>query len=72
MKDEHPTYIKKASFHHDKGLIELAKQCGSDVGLDLKDGGYVVWTLPNFETGADIQYIKECGALASGASTVPE
>ena len=70
--DEHPTHLKKASFHHDKGLVELAKQCGTDVGLNLKDGGYVVWTLPNFETAPDIQFIKECGAMASGASTVPE
>lgn len=36
------------------------------------DGPYNVWPLPNFETAADIQYTKEAGSLASGASTVPE
>jgi hypothetical protein len=40
--------------------------------LDLLDGCYNVWPLPNFETAADIQYTKEAGAMASGASTVPE
>lgn len=68
----HSSYIKPANFVHDPELIEFARQCGKEVGLDLMDGGYSVWPLPNFETAADIQFTKECGSTVSGASTVPE
>lgn len=53
-------------------MIEFARSCAKEVGLDLMDGGYSVWPLPNFETAADIQFTKQCGSLVSGASTVPE
>jgi hypothetical protein len=35
-------------------MIEFARQCGKEVGLNLMGGGYSVWPLPNFETAADI------------------
>lgn len=53
-------------------MVDFARKCGQEVGLDLMDGPYNVWPLPNFETAADIQYTKEAGSLTSGASTVPE
>ena len=53
-------------------MVELARKCAAETGITLLDGCYNVWPLPNFETAADIQYTKEAGALASGASTVPE
>jgi len=53
-------------------MVDLARKCGEEVGLNLMNGPYNVWPLPNFETAADIQYTKEAGSLASGASTVPE
>ena len=53
-------------------MIDFAKLCGEEIGLKLIDGAYDVWTLPNFETAADIQFTKEAGALVTGASTVPE
>ena len=31
-----------------------------------------MWSLPQFETAAEIQLTKEAGSLVSGASTVPE
>ena len=53
-------------------MIEFARTCAKEAGLDLLDGCYSVWPLPNFETAADIQFTKQCGSLVSGASTVPE
>lgn len=53
-------------------MIDFAKECGKDLGLNLIDGPYDMWVLPNFETAADIQYTKEAGAIVTGASTVPE
>lgn len=53
-------------------MVQLARKCAEEVGINLLDGCYNVWPLPNFETAADIQYTKQAGALASGASTVPE
>jgi hypothetical protein len=35
-------------------MTEFAKRCGRDVGIELMDGAYDVWVLPNFETSADI------------------
>lgn len=53
-------------------MVQFAKACGKEIGLDLIDGPYDMWVLPNFETAADIQYTKEAGAIVTGASTVPE
>ena len=53
-------------------MVEFARMCAKEVGMDLMTGAYDVWVLPNFETSADIQYTKELGAIVTGASTVPE
>lgn len=46
--------MKSGSFVYDPELVEFARECGKEVGLDLMDGCYSVWPLPNFETAADI------------------
>ncbi len=51
---ENQNYIKSASFAHSAEMTQFAKKCGKDVGIDLMDGAYDVWVLPNFETAADI------------------
>lgn len=71
LKDHH-NFIRSATFAHPEHMVDLARKCAADMGISLLDGCYNVWPLPNFETAADIQYTKEAGAMASGASTVPE
>lgn len=72
LKD-HANYVRTATtIAHSDEMTNFARKCGQEVGLNLMDGCYNVWPLPNFETAADIQYTKEAGATASGASTVPE
>jgi len=53
LKSEH-NYLKTTTFAHGSDLVAFAKSCGKEVGLDLIDGCYNVWPLPNFESAADI------------------
>ena len=61
MTDAHDPGIRKA-------LRESAKACG----IDLKDGVYIWYSGPSFETPAEIRMLKLLGADAVGMSTVPE
>jgi len=49
-------------------LIEVAR----GVGVDLKSGVYAWYSVPNFETPAEIHTLHILGADAVGMSTVPE
>jgi len=53
LKDQED-YLRTGSFVYDPELVEFARSCGKEVGIDLMDGCYSVWPLPNFETAADI------------------
>ncbi|WP_320129147.1 purine-nucleoside phosphorylase [uncultured Sphaerochaeta sp.] len=57
---------------YDKTLRQIAKKCGKDLGLDLKEGIYQLFTGPSFETPAEVRFARLCGADAVGMSTVPE
>ncbi|WP_435257698.1 purine-nucleoside phosphorylase [Thioclava sp. FR2] len=61
MTDAHDPDIRKA-------LSDSAKACG----IDLKDGVYIWYSGPSFETPAEIRMLKLLGADAVGMSTVPE
>lgn len=57
---------------YSKKLINLAKQCGSDLGIGLVEGVYMMMTGPMYETPAEIRMARVLGADAVGMSTVPE
>lgn len=57
---------------YDRELIELAKKTGKDMGLKLKDGVYMWFLGPTYETPAEIKMATILGADAVGMSTVPE
>lgn len=53
-------------------LIGLAREVGTELGIQLHEGVYVCLSGPSFETPADCRFLKMAGADAVGMSTVPE
>ncbi|MBN1889673.1 MAG: purine-nucleoside phosphorylase [Thermoflexales bacterium] len=57
---------------YNRPLRELALRMADDLGLVLRQGVYVCLGGPNFETPADLRFLRMIGADAVGMSTVPE
>jgi purine-nucleoside phosphorylase len=53
-------------------LRSLADSIAAEQGMDLAHGVYAGVAGPNYETGAEIRYLRTIGADAVGMSTVPE
>ena len=53
-------------------LRNTAKQCASDIGAAVREGVYMFFAGPQFETPAEIRMARILGADAVGMSTVPE
>ena len=56
----------------DPELIEIAKKAAAERGLTLREGVYMWFSGPSFETPAEIRMARILGADAVGMSTVPE
>ncbi|MCQ6277984.1 purine-nucleoside phosphorylase [Bacillus sp. EB600] len=57
---------------YSKDLRKLAKQTAAKLNLEVKEGVYVAFTGPTYETPAEIRAFRILGADAVGMSTVPE
>lgn len=57
---------------YDKDLIKKAKDVGNKLNINLKEGTYMLFTGPTYETPAEIKMADYLGADAVGMSTVPE
>lgn len=55
-----------------KYLIQIAKEQGQKLGIDLKEGIYVACSGPSYETPAEINMFRLLGADVVGMSTAPE
>jgi purine-nucleoside phosphorylase len=53
-------------------LRELARACGRELGIDLAEGVYAALHGPNYETPAEVRYLRAIGADMVGMSTAPE
>ncbi|MBP3815694.1 MAG: purine-nucleoside phosphorylase [Firmicutes bacterium] len=51
---------------------EIARQVAAEMGIDLKEGVYVQFTGPQFETPSEIKAFRTLGASAVGMSTACE
>ena len=57
---------------YDKSLRRILRSAAEKNGIDLKEGVYVQYSGPSFETPADIRMLGRLGADAVGMSTVVE
>ena len=57
---------------YSRELIALAKQVAAEEGIALREGVYIGYSGPSFETPAEIKVFQMMGASAVGMSTVPE
>ncbi len=57
---------------YDKKLRKIALEVGDELGLELRQGVYVMLGGPTFETPAEIRFLRLMGADAVGMSTAPE
>ena len=55
-----------------KELIDIAKNCASELGIRIREGVYFANSGPSYETPAEIRMARILGADAVGMSTVPE
>lgn len=56
----------------DPAYRALAASCAADMGLTLREGVYMWFSGPSYETPAEIRMARTLGADAVGMSTVPE
>ncbi len=57
---------------YDKKLTSVLKECGAEFGVEIKDGVYVQLSGAQYETPAEIRFLKTIGADLVGMSTVIE
>ena len=57
---------------YDPALIQVASECASELGWQLKSGVFVAVAGPNLETRAEYRMLRRLGADLVGMSTVPE
>lgn len=57
---------------YNPGLRELAHKTAQTFGYTLREGVYAYVSGPNFETPAELRFLRQAGADTVGMSTVPE
>ena len=57
---------------YDPELLARARDAAERLGIDLGEGVYGAWLGPQFETPAEIRFMRTIGCDLAGMSTVPE
>jgi purine-nucleoside phosphorylase len=57
---------------YDPGLRAAARDAAGRLGIDVGEGVYAAWLGPQFETPAEIRFMRAIGGDLAGMSTVPE
>lgn len=55
-----------------KTIRDLARKCGQELGISLKEGVYFYMPGPSYETASEVRAIHILGANVVGMSTAPE
>ena len=61
-----------ASHLYTPALQALARQAAADLGIPLREGVYMYFPGPQYETPAEVRFARTAGADAVGMSTAPE
>ena len=69
---EFGTRFPDVSFLYTPALQDLARQSAAELGVTLREGVYMYFPGPQFETPAEVRLARTLGADAVGMSTVPE
>lgn len=70
--EEFGTRFPDMTTAYSKDLQEIARQTAKDMNMTLREGVYIFFPGPQFETPAEVRAARILGADASGMSTVPE
>ena len=70
--DELGTRFPDMSNIYDKDLQQVVRDCAANLGLEIKEGVYVQFTGPAYETPTEVQMAKRLGGDAVGMSTACE
>ncbi len=70
--DEFGVRFPDMSRAYNPALCEIAHECAADLGMTLRDGVYMWFSGPSYETPAEIRMARILGADAVGMSTHPE
>ena len=57
---------------YDGELRTAAREAAGGLDIELPEGVYAAWLGPQFETPAEIRFMRTIGATLAGMSTVPE
>ena len=57
---------------YDPDLRRAAREAAARLGINVGEGVYAAWLGPQFETPAEIRFMRAIGADLAGMSTVPE
>ena len=57
---------------YDPELRRRAHEAAGQIGIELAEGVYAAWLGPQFETPAEIRFMRTVGTDLAGMSTVPE
>lgn len=70
--DQLGTRFPDMSEIYDKDLQQIVRDCAKDLGITMKEGVYVQFTGPAYETPTEVQMAKRLGGDAVGMSTACE
>ncbi|NNF99411.1 MAG: purine-nucleoside phosphorylase [Desulfobacteraceae bacterium] len=70
--DEFGPRFNDLSDPYTKDIRTMAKKCGRELGIVLKEGVYCYMPGPSYETASEVRMLKLLGGHAVGMSTVPE
>lgn len=71
LDDRGPRFLDM-TFAYSRELLEKARKAASTLDLDIKEGVYMWFSGPTYETPAEVRLASIVGADAVGMSTVPE